>query len=226
MISDNKINRYVFYATGEFFLVAICILNALQLPACEVTVEQAGVNIWNEERRERSKEQTYLYKLSINLKEDILLLNDIIKDDSLIFEQLKFLSEPILIAESINEVEFSNDARFKAIQFYPKKTSFNNIFSSGQIDIIQNKEIIERLETYYRTIDIYNESIDFSLKNYSRDIEHFFIGFDHITDHPSLSKTSIEEYRNDPFILNSFFFKNGLLIRQRKIIKSCWMMHK
>lgn len=201
LLDNGNFRKYLWYALGEILLVMIGILLALQ------------VNNWNEERKLREKEQISFQKMADNLENDILLLGEIIQQDSLILKELSEMSNQILEATSIEEVTFTN-AGFVAPQFYPNKSAFNNLESSGQLDIIRNKEIIDLLLIYYRSVTIAQEGIDLSLKNYSRDIENFFTYFDHSREHPSLPKKSIEEYRKDPFLLNSFYFKYGVIERQ------------
>ena len=199
LIMENKTSKYLKYAIGEIVLVVIGILIALQ------------VNNWNTLQNEKKKEQVYLKKLMSNLKDDIALLNEIIQSDSLMFKSLNKISNDILIVDDVKKLDFSGNSRFKVHLFYPNKTTFDNLVSSGQIDLIRNDSIIDKLLLYYRSITIIGEGTDTSLKNYSRDIEHFFVGFDHVKKNSTLSTKNIEDYRKEPFILNSFYYKNGLL---------------
>ena len=194
--------KYLKYALGETILVVVGILIALQ------------VNNWSSKQKEKKKEQIHLIKLASNLQDDISLFREIILGDSLMSESLKRVSNEILRADNIDDVDFRDNARFKVNLFYPNKTAFDNLVSSGQLDLIGNDIIVENLLLYYRSITIASEGIDYSLRNYSRDIEHFFIGFDHVKQHDFLRTKTIEDYRKDPFILNSFYYKNGLLYFQ------------
>jgi hypothetical protein len=200
-MEQNKIRSYLFYAIGEIALVMIGILLALQ------------VNNWNEGNKLRKKENISLQKLAINLEDDIRLLKEIIQEDSLILAELHEMSQQILEADSIEDVSFT-DASFKGAQFYPNKTTINTLESSGQLDIVQNQVIIDRLILYYRSVTIAKEGIDVALKNFNRDIENFFTRFDHLREHPRLQKRSIEDYLQDPFLLNAFYLKKGLIQRQ------------
>ncbi|WP_143186017.1 DUF6090 family protein [Algoriphagus halophilus] len=201
-MEQNKIRSYILYALGEIFLVVIGILIALQ------------VNNWNESRKTMKKEQTSLKKIAQNLQEDIDLLQEIIQEDSTIYENLSKLSNQIMDANSVDDLDPSSSARFRVPLFYPNQSAFENLLSSGQIEIIQNDSLTQRLQLYYRSIKIIQEGTDFSLRNYSRDIEKFFMEFDHVRDHPKLKKKAIAAYRDDPFLLNSLYYKNGLILRQ------------
>ena len=199
LIMENKNSKYLKYAIGEIVLVVIGILIALQ------------INNWNESQKALKKEKIYLVKLSQNIKDDISLLEDIIKTDSIIINDLKKLSEEILTATSIQDINLKTNSRFRYLLFNPNKTTLDNIISSGQIEIIRNDSIVESLLKYYKSVTKYREGIDESLKNYSRDIENFFMNFDHTRNDKILKKKTIEDYRDHPFVLNSFFYKVGLL---------------
>ena len=199
LIIEGKTANYFKYAIGEIVLVVIGILIALQ------------VNNWNTIQNEKKKEQVYLKKLESNLKDDIALLNKIIISDSTMIESLKKASNDILTVDSVNKLDFGGNSRFKVHLFYPNKTAIDNLISSGQIDLISNDSIVEKILLYYSSITIISEGTDTSLKNYSRDIEYFFTGFDYAKYYSNLSTKTIEDYRNEPFILNSFYYKNGLL---------------
>ncbi|NVK48257.1 MAG: hypothetical protein HWE09_00720 [Cyclobacteriaceae bacterium] len=203
LLQQNRITRYLAYALGEILLVMVGILLALQ------------VNNWNEYQKERKLEQVFLKKLTKDLTDDIVLLEGIIQEDSLMFIRLSQMSDDILEANDISEVDIRDNALFKANLFYPNKIALDNITASGQIGLIRNDSLINNLREYYRSIKIFNEGIDQSLKNYSRDIENFVVGFDHRREHPSLPKKTLEEYRENPFFLNSLYFKNGLLKFQK-----------
>jgi len=199
LLMENKTSKYFKYAIGEIVLVVIGILIALQ------------INNWNESQKALKKEKIYLVKLSQNIKDDISLLEDIIKTDSIIINDLKKLSEEILTATSIQDINLKTNSRFRYLLFNPNKTTLDNIISSGQIEIIRNDSIVESLLKYYKSVTKYREGIDESLKNYSRDIENFFMNFDHTRNDKILKKKTIEDYRDHPFVLNSFFYKVGLL---------------
>ena len=59
LLSENKVIRYAAYALGEIVLVVIGILIAL------------NINNWNEAKRDRIIEQSYLLNLREDLEADI-----------------------------------------------------------------------------------------------------------------------------------------------------------
>ena len=105
LLSQNRITRYLAYSIGEILLVMVGILLALQ------------VNNWNESQKERKLEQVFLKKLVKDLTDDIELLEEIIQEDSLMYIRLEQMSEDILEASAISEVNIRDNALFNAKQF-------------------------------------------------------------------------------------------------------------
>ena len=198
LIDSGSTQKYLLYAVGEIALVVVGILIALQ------------INNWNEEEKDRKKEVSYLISLKSNLENDINLLEEIILQDSMDILSLRNITNQILSANGEKPIQ-RNNALFRAQKFHPNKSTIDNIISSGNMDIIQNDSLVDKLLIYYRTVDVYHDGIDYSLKNYSRDLESLFIKFDHVLDHPLLKRRPSRDFREDPSILNAIYFKNGLL---------------
>ena len=86
MADDNRPLQYARYAVGEVLLVVIGILIALQ------------INNWNEDKKGKEELKQYLSSLKENIKEDIQVLDSLIKRRELIVnrskkEQLNFLNK-------------------------------------------------------------------------------------------------------------------------------------
>ncbi len=64
LLSENKFSKYLLYAIGEIVLVVIGILIALQ------------INDWNEQRKERAKEQVLLYQLREDYRANLIQLEE------------------------------------------------------------------------------------------------------------------------------------------------------
>jgi hypothetical protein len=58
MLTENKFSKYLIYAVGGIVLVVIGILIALQ------------INNWNENRKDRALEKTYIYRILDELEEE------------------------------------------------------------------------------------------------------------------------------------------------------------
>jgi uncharacterized membrane protein YgaE (UPF0421/DUF939 family) len=204
LLSENKFSKYLIYAFGEIILVVIGILIAL------------SINNWNEARKDMQKEQLFLHKLSSNLSEDIASLKNILRSDSLLILDLSNLSQEILTVKHTRELTFKNNSRYKYFKFSANTSLYDNMIATGQIGLFRNDTIFEALTNYYKRATEMNNGIDESLKNYSREIESFYLRFDHVKNNIELPKKTIEDYKNEPFVLNSLHGKYGLLSIQMR----------
>ena len=66
MLTENKFSKYLIYAIGEIILVVIGILIAL------------SINNWNEEKKLRKLERTYLLGILDDLKTDTTKINTVV----------------------------------------------------------------------------------------------------------------------------------------------------
>ena len=65
LLSENRLTRYIVYASGEIVLIVLGILLALQ------------ISIWNEESNEQKAINSYLTSIARNLEQDITELKRI-----------------------------------------------------------------------------------------------------------------------------------------------------
>ena len=70
LLSEGKTGKYLKYAIGEIILVVIGILIALQ------------INNWNEDRKSEAKKQDYYVQLLDDLNNDIVSVQNTIKEFS------------------------------------------------------------------------------------------------------------------------------------------------
>lgn len=131
LLEEDKFRKYMWYAVGEVFLVVIGILIALQ------------VNNWNEERKERQQELSYLTSIKTDLLVDLEDLESIkahknLKIDAIL--ELLELSDPQNNTELLN---FENKLYDVLIwqTFTANNNSFIELISSGNLNIISNDEI-------------------------------------------------------------------------------------
>jgi hypothetical protein len=202
MLSEGKTGKYLKYAIGEIVLVVIGILIAL------------SINNWNELRKDREKEQLFLNKLSSNLSDDIGSLKNIMHSDSLLVEDLNKLTNEILTVNDSEELSFYNNSRYKYYKFSANTSLYDNMISTGQIGLFRNDSIFDALTDYYKNATAMNDGIDASVKKYSGEIESFYLKFDHWGNNEKLSKKTIADYRNEPFVLNSLYGKRNLITFQ------------
>ncbi|MCE2613171.1 DUF6090 family protein [Flavobacteriaceae bacterium D16] len=151
LLSENKFSKYLLYAIGEIILVVIGILLALQ------------INNWNEEKKERVQEQKYLIEIKRNLESDLLEVQNIRN----VYQNISATADSILI--------FIKDAKPKttnynklweyiiAVTYVPsfqtQKNGYNNLISAGNINQIQNQELLRVISSHYSWVDYTNELV-------------------------------------------------------------------
>ena len=144
LMSENKISRYFKYAIGEIILVVIGILIALQ------------INNWNEGTKEQNKETIYLK----NLERDLTNQLDFI-DDQISYET-DFTNAASYLLSSFNGKNFIkiDTSFFRNLTLLQSRKTFlindptyTDMLSSGNIDIIKNKNIKDKLIQYYQELE-------------------------------------------------------------------------
>jgi hypothetical protein len=138
---ENKTGKYFKYAIGEIILVVIGILIALQ------------INNWNEGRKERIKEKTYLSRL----KEDLLSDKQVIQLNKDFYQSVFDAGSLVLThAEGGDGISASKwdilTAYFHASQIWPmlmQSSTYEELKSSGELSLIQNVTLRNRLPFYH-----------------------------------------------------------------------------
>ncbi len=128
LMEKNKTGKYLKYAIGEIVLVVIGILIALQ------------INNWNEVRKDRLREHDILVQLKNEYNNNLGQLENKMRMRSSVVKSgittLKYMNTPNLIPRDsvlLHLIFINNDATFDPIQ--------NDLISSGNIRLIQNKEL-------------------------------------------------------------------------------------
>ena len=141
MIAKGNIGKYLKYSIGEIFLVVIGILLALQ------------INTWNQTYKDSKTENLNLRKLRANLETDTTNINVKIKDIEL------YLNEIALIEREISDEtldQFSIDILrplLAIIKLDLETTTWENLKSTGQINLIGNSEVIDEIQDYYKKFE-------------------------------------------------------------------------
>lgn len=136
LLSESKFSKYFIYAIGEIVLVVIGILIAL------------SINNWNTERKNRFLEQDILLDLLeeyesnlAQLDQKISMRNDIINDSKDILEYIDDAHYDVNIDTLIKKLRLLKfDPTFDPIQ--------NDLISSGNIRLIQNKNLKKLLSNW------------------------------------------------------------------------------
>ena len=130
MADDNKALKYTRYAIGEIVLVVIGILIALQ------------INTWNEDRKRENLANAYIEKLINDLALDTINMNN------LLIKGQKNIKTADIYFEYFNEGAHSLDAlidsslniRIHFVRYLPVDYTFNDMQSSGNIDLLNEKQ--------------------------------------------------------------------------------------
>ena len=155
MLTENKFNKYLLYATGEIILVVIGILIALQ------------VNNWNEERKQKIQVTTYAKALVEDLKEDIRKVKTIkwqARKSHLVLDSLTNYSRNLDIKQMTNFDLFilSIDDGYKPFSW--NRASFEEIKSSGVLNYFKNDSLVNLLVKY----EAFTKHMDL---DYQQDVE-------------------------------------------------------
>jgi hypothetical protein len=143
-METGKTTKYLKYAIGEIILVVIGILIALQ------------INNWNEERRNRSKENQYLKNLNQEFENQILEINEQINYEK------KFLTSGQYILDAYNrnghllvdslliiETNILNDRRtFNAIN-----PTYTELLNTGDMKILKDEDFRNKLIIYQKDLE-------------------------------------------------------------------------
>ncbi|WP_228850913.1 DUF6090 family protein [Aegicerativicinus sediminis] len=194
MLNNENARRYMVYAIGEIILVVIGILLALQF------------NNWAVEVKNQKEEQFYLTKLQHNLAQDTLYLRNRLNT-------LQFTDKVLdtVKAEIFNRDldSFSNPSTGLAMvgvyKFSPQTSTFDNLLSTGKLELIRNQSLVDSIFTYYNDLKNFTLQRNESLETYTRET----IG-PYLLKQPggifSMKKIP-DSYRSDPFFINALEFR-------------------
>jgi hypothetical protein len=141
LLMENKTGKYFKYAIGEIILVVIGILIALQ------------INNWNEGRLNKKIEQEYLIGIDANLSSDIRELEGHLKTDTVKLNAYTYLirafnSDTISAADPL--IISSIYSIIIPIWFEGQNVVFDDLKSSGRLNLITTDSIKHKVQTYYR----------------------------------------------------------------------------
>ena len=221
LMEQNKTVKYFKYAIGEIVLVVIGILIAL------------SINNWNENNKSEKDAHFQFSKLRDNLISDKAQLKAAISDVSNYSNNLIFCVKVLSNEIDAPYEEFLENFRYMStiMNFNPTRGTFDGLISSGKIELITNKNLLEDFFSYYYS-NPYTQW-DSALKDYSRNVfMPYILGFDHIpnvTDGSrgegftqfdiskfSAPSKSLNDYRNDLYVLNGLRKKIELFEGQKK----------
>jgi len=141
LLSDGKFSKYITYAIGEIILVVIGILIAL------------SINNWNIVRQERKIERINLIALQTEFTQNKNILNEVINRNALNIEgaEKMMLSFKAGVSDTISEKTIANNTYQtlgNEINFTPNTGVLTEIISSGELRLIQNHELKQKLAAF------------------------------------------------------------------------------
>ena len=136
LLEKESIRKYILYAIGEIFLVVVGILIAL------------SINNWNNNKILRRTELKVYENIKNQINEDRLLLNGVIDYNKKYYEQYNFAIQIIERNDRSNIDTLVQIAPniYKYSDFNRSGNIFQNLVNSGDLKILKNSDIIERLQ--------------------------------------------------------------------------------
>ncbi len=146
LMEKNKTGKYLKYAVGEIVLVVIGILIALQ------------INNFNNSIQETKIEQAYLLSLQTEYKTNLEKINISLQRNKdrvhAVEDMLTLFDANVLDTTSDKAISdimysvFSGEATFQ-----PSNGVLTDIISSGNLNLIQNEKLRQRLASFESTLD-------------------------------------------------------------------------
>ncbi|MBT8185482.1 MAG: hypothetical protein KJN76_11630 [Eudoraea sp.] len=129
------------YAIGEIILVVIGILIALQ------------INTWNNNRINKNKEQEYLVGLKNDLENQINSFNNSLKIFDVIIDKGEAIISEFSTKGNLTKIDSINSKlsfMMYALNYPEAKTTFTELTTTGQINLIREKLIRSKIISYYQ----------------------------------------------------------------------------
>ncbi len=151
LLTENKMGKYFTYAIGEIILVVIGILIALQ------------INDWNQNKNDRKLEQQYYCRLLEDVKQDRRnydnqqkLLIEKITANNILIKNLQSNKAPL---DSIAPLVLKS-IKYTIQDMSPTTNAFEDIKSSGNLNIIKDMKVKNRLTSYYNKMSGINSILE------------------------------------------------------------------
>ena len=149
-MEQNKTGKYLKYAIGEIVLVVIGILIAL------------SINNWNEQRKQRQVEISYLENLKEELEINLAFLSS---EKSKLQDFLQNQSR--LLALHLDGVRFEDGEMLVAIEKSGwtarvdiERDVWDDIYSTGNALLFQNKELQKQISNFYTRTEAFLRLIE------------------------------------------------------------------
>jgi len=137
LIEEGKLTKYLTYAFGEIIIVVIGILLALYL------------NNWNQNRANDKLEIQYYQSIRNQLKEDSNILAGEIYYNQTYYSQFVYASD-LIKSNARTKIDTLGKIIFNMLlysDFRRKSNIYQTLINSGEIKILKNNNIIEKLQS-------------------------------------------------------------------------------
>ncbi len=165
LMEKNKTGKYLKYAIGEIVLVVIGILIALQ------------INNFNNERQQRAIEHVYLLSLQTEFKTNLNKINESILENE---KRVNATKNMLTVFDNKVRDTISNHVISNMIYsvvateatYQPSKGVLTDIISSGNLNLIKNKQLRQYLASFESKLDfmLTQENITLSTKKAIKDV--------------------------------------------------------
>jgi len=150
LMEKNKTGKYFKYAIGEIVLVVFGILIALQ------------INNWNSYTKDRQKEKVYLSNIKRDLNNQLLLLGDKQEGETSTLDALQNVNNSFVENKGF-VITLKNIANISSINdrytFSVVRTTFNDMQSTGNLDLIKDLKLKDSILNYYDRMALYEKII-------------------------------------------------------------------
>ncbi|MGB4840033.1 MAG: DUF6090 family protein [Saprospiraceae bacterium] len=221
LLINGQTIKYLKYAFGEIVLVVIGILIALQ------------INNWNLDRLDRKMEKSILSDLKVEFEANLADANRVMEGHEGMFKALFQIQENIKLKRFDNtEADSLIYSVFDWFTFTPKPGASNNLFNSGNLDLITNPELRNLLTLWPGLVADLKDDEDLTL-NYTQNtilpfladnypisnVDHYVFKYYGRNDDlfPNI-QNSVPVAFNAEKLFDNFNFQNHVSIKRLQIV--------
>ena len=155
-LTENNPGKYFKYAIGEIVLVVVGILLAL------------AINNWNQSRVNAEKQIDYLIGIRADLEKQVESLNASNQYYNLVIGKGESILEDFSLFGKLSEIDSLNSklSNLMYTRKYPEiSTTFNELNSTGQLNLITKKSLRSQIIKYYQNSEYYQKWVDGNTEN-------------------------------------------------------------
>lgn len=217
LLSEGKSVQYLKYAFGEVLLVVVGILLALQ------------INTWSQNKKDSREELLILGKLKSNIQTDTSTINSNIIQIESYLDTLEVIHQEMQDESLVRFSVYLSRPLFSAVGINLETTTWENLKSTGKLNLIKNAALMDSLQTYYTQFTNVNKVWTDGFQAYNRGIlAPKFFELDDFSFFPpteefeldEIQHLSPKEYGKDVFFRNAVRYRIGALKSIKLIFES------